>query len=122
MRVIIENNYQNMSKWAAEHVIERINAANPTPEKPFVLGLPTGSSPEGMYAELVKANKEGRVSFKNVLTFNMSMSICQRIIQRAITRLWPVISSTISTVRKRTSISSTAMPRTWLPSAPTTRR
>ena len=71
MRVIIENNYQNMSKWAAEHVIERINAANPTPEKPFVLGLPTGSSPEGMYAELVKANKEGRVYFKNVLTFNM---------------------------------------------------
>ena len=36
-----------------------------------MLGLPTGSSPEGMYAELVKANKEGRVSFKNVLTFNM---------------------------------------------------
>lgn len=71
MRLIIEKDYQNMSKWAAEHVIERINAANPTSEKPFVLGLPTGSSPEGMYAELVKANKEGRVSFKNVITFNM---------------------------------------------------
>ena len=60
-----------MSQWAAEHVIERINAFAPTPEKPFVLGLPTGSSPEGMYAALVKANKEGRVSFKNVITFNM---------------------------------------------------
>jgi glucosamine-6-phosphate deaminase len=36
-----------------------------------VLGLPTGSSPIGMYRELVKANKEGRVSFKNVITFNM---------------------------------------------------
>ncbi len=71
MRLIIEKDYQNMSKWAAEHVIKRINAANPTSEKPFVLGLPTGSSPEGMYAELVKANKEGRVSFKNVITFNM---------------------------------------------------
>ncbi len=71
MRLIIENDYQKMSKWAAEHVIKRINEFNPTPEKPFVLGLPTGSSPEGMYAELVKANKEGRVSFKNVLTFNM---------------------------------------------------
>jgi glucosamine-6-phosphate deaminase len=72
MRVIIESDYQKMSQWAAEHVIERINAFQPTKEKPFVLGLPTGSSPEGMYAELVKAYKEGRVSFKNVLTFNMN--------------------------------------------------
>ena len=71
MRVIIEPDYAKMSQWAAEHVIRRINEAKPTPEKPFVLGLPTGSSPEGMYACLVKANKEGRVSFKNVLTFNM---------------------------------------------------
>ena len=71
MRLIIEPNYAQLSKWAAEHVIKRINEFNPTPERKFVLGLPTGSSPEGMYAELVKANKEGRVSFKNVLTFNM---------------------------------------------------
>lgn len=71
MRLIIENDYQRMSQWAAEHVIKRINEAKPTAEKPFVLGLPTGSSPEGMYACLVKANKEGRVSFKNVITFNM---------------------------------------------------
>ena len=71
MRLIIESDYKRLSEWAANHVIERINAFKPTPEKPFVLGLPTGSSPEGMYAELVKAYKEGRVSFKNVLTFNM---------------------------------------------------
>lgn len=71
MRLIIESDYQSLSAWAAEHVIERINKANPTPEHPFVLGLPTGSSPEGMYAKLVEAYKEGRVSFKNVVTFNM---------------------------------------------------
>ena len=71
MRLIIEPDYAKMSQWAANHVIEKINAFNPTPDRKFVLGLPTGSSPEGMYAELVKANKEGRVSFKNVLTFNM---------------------------------------------------
>ena len=71
MRVIIEENYESLSRWAAEHVIERINKFNPSPEHPFVLGLPTGSSPEGMYARLVKACQEGRVSFKNVLTFNM---------------------------------------------------
>ncbi len=71
MRLIIEADYEKLSQWAANHVIDRINSANPTPEHPFVLGLPTGSSPEGMYAALVKANKEGRVSFKNVVTFNM---------------------------------------------------
>ena len=71
MRVIIEPNYDLMSQWAANHVIERINAAKPTPEKPFVLGLPTGSSPIGMYRALVKACQDGKVSFKNVVTFNM---------------------------------------------------
>lgn len=71
MRLIIENDYAELSQWAAEHVIKRINEFQPTASHPFVLGLPTGSSPEGMYAALVKACKEGRVSFKNVVTFNM---------------------------------------------------
>ena len=71
MRVIIEPDYEQLSRWAAEHVIKRINDFKPTPERKFVLGLPTGSSPVGMYRNLVKACKEGRVSFKNVLTFNM---------------------------------------------------
>ncbi len=71
MRVIIEPDYEQLSRWAAEYVIKRINEFNPTPEHKFVLGLPTGSSPVGMYRNLVKACKEGRVSFKNVLTFNM---------------------------------------------------
>ena len=71
MRLIIEKGYDALSKWAAEYVIKRINEFNPTPEHRFVLGLPTGSSPIGMYKELVKACKEGRVSFKNAVTFNM---------------------------------------------------
>lgn len=71
MRVIIEKNYEELSRWAARHVVETINAFQPTAEKPFVLGLPTGSSPMGMYAEIVKAVKAGEVSFKHVLTFNM---------------------------------------------------
>lgn len=71
MRLIIEKDYDQLSKWAAEHVIERINKFNPTPDHKFVLGLPTGSSPIGMYHALAEACKEGRVSFKNVLTFNM---------------------------------------------------
>jgi glucosamine-6-phosphate deaminase len=71
MRVIIEPNYEKLSQWAADYVVSKINAANPTAEKPFVLGLPTGSSPMGMYKALVKAHQEGKVSFKHVLTFNM---------------------------------------------------
>ena len=71
MRVIIQSDYQKMSQWAANHVIERINKFNPTPDHKFVLGLPTGSSPVGMYNYLVEANRAGKVSFQNVITFNM---------------------------------------------------
>lgn len=71
MRVIIEKDYDALSQWAAEYVINRINEFEPTEECKFVLGLPTGSSPIGMYKALVKAYQEGRVSFKNVITFNM---------------------------------------------------
>ena len=71
MRVIIQPDYQSVSKWAANYVASKINAANPTPEKPFVLGCPTGSSPLGMYKELIDLNKAGVVSFQNVVTFNM---------------------------------------------------
>ena len=72
MRVIIEKDYDAMSSWAAEYVIEKINSFIPTEQHPyFVLGLPTGSSPLGMYGNLVKAYKDKRVSFKNVVTFNM---------------------------------------------------
>ena len=60
-----------MSRWAAEHVIERINSYKPEDGRKFVLGLPTGSSPEGMYRALAEACAQGRVSFRNVVTFNM---------------------------------------------------
>lgn len=51
--------------------MSRINEFAPTPERPFVLGLPTGSSPEQVYAYLVEAYKSGNVTFENVVTFNM---------------------------------------------------
>ena len=71
MRVIIEPNYERMSKWAADYVAMRIKQANPTPEKPFKLGCPTGSSPLGLYRELIKKYEAGELSFQNVVTFNM---------------------------------------------------
>jgi len=71
VRVIIRPDYQDLSVWAAHYAAERINEAQPTTKNPFKLGLPTGSSPLGMYKELVAMNKRGEVSFKNVITFNM---------------------------------------------------
>lgn len=71
MRVVIKDTYDQMSKWAAQHIVERINAFAPTEQKPFVLGLPTGSTPIGTYQELIRLHQEGKVSFKNVVTFNM---------------------------------------------------
>lgn len=71
MRVIIKADYNGMSAWAAQHIVERINAFQPTENKPFILGLPTGSTPIGTYKELIHLNKKGEVSFRHVVTFNM---------------------------------------------------
>ncbi|TSA23283.1 glucosamine-6-phosphate deaminase [bacterium] len=71
MRVIIQSEYDLVSKWVASYVIRKIRDFKPTPDKPFVLGLPTGSSPLGTYKELVAMHKAGKVSFQNVVTFNM---------------------------------------------------
>lgn len=71
MRVIIQKNYDSLSSWAANYVASKINEFQPKESKPFVLGLPTGSSPLGMYKELVKLYEQGVVSFRNVVTFNM---------------------------------------------------
>ena len=71
MRLIIQSDYDMVSKWAANYVAKRIREFNPTAKNRFVLGLPTGSSPIGMYKELAKLNKKGAVTFKYVTTFNM---------------------------------------------------
>ena len=69
MKVIIQENYDKMCEWAANHIMQAIN--NHKENRPFVLGLPTGSSPLGVYKRLIEFNKAGKVSFKNVVTFNM---------------------------------------------------
>lgn len=69
MRVIIQENFEKMSKWAANHIAKKINSNKE--DRPFVLGLPTGSSPIEIYQELVRMNQEGEISFANVVTFNM---------------------------------------------------
>lgn len=71
MRVLIQPNYDAVAKWAADYVANAINTFAPSENRKFVLGLPTGSSPLGMYKELIAMNKAGEVSFKHVVTFNM---------------------------------------------------
>ena len=71
MRLLIQPTYEAMSRWAADYIASRINRAAHTAERPFVLGLPTGSSPIGTYKRLIELCQQGRVSFRHVVTFNM---------------------------------------------------
>ena len=71
MRLIDQPNYDLLSEWAANYVAKRINEFAPKEGNPFVLGLPTGSSPLGMYRNLIKLYQAGKVSFRTVVTFNM---------------------------------------------------
>ena len=71
MRIVIHQDYDKLSQWVACYVANKINAFTPTASKPYLLGHPTGSSPIGTYKHLVRLYKKGKVSFKNVVTFNM---------------------------------------------------
>ena len=71
MRILIHKDYDTLSKWIAYYVARNINLKRPTADRPFVLGLPTGSSPLGTYNELVELYRAGKVSFRHVVTFNM---------------------------------------------------
>ena len=66
MNIIVCKNYEEMSMHAAKMVAAQIK------EKPnCVLGLATGSTPEGMYADLIEMYKKGEISFKDVTSVNL---------------------------------------------------
>ena len=71
MRLVIQENAEEVGELVAAYVVKRINDFKPTAERPYVLGLPTGSSPLLAYKALVKAYNAGKVSFQHVITFNM---------------------------------------------------
>ncbi|XP_046394101.1 glucosamine-6-phosphate isomerase isoform X2 [Ischnura elegans] len=71
MRLVILESGDDVAEWAAKYVLKRINDFNPGPDKYFVLGLPTGGTPLGMYKKLIEFHKKGLISFKYVKTFNM---------------------------------------------------
>ncbi len=71
MKVIIRNTMKEASVWAARYIAEKINQKAACSSEPFVLGLCTGSTPIETYNELIRLVKDGKVSFKNVVSFNM---------------------------------------------------
>ncbi|ORY07822.1 glucosamine-6-phosphate isomerase [Basidiobolus meristosporus CBS 931.73] len=71
MRLIIRKDFDKVSYYVANYIKQRINQFKPTQERPFVLGLPAGSSPIGVYCYLIEFNRKGELSFEHVITFNM---------------------------------------------------
>ncbi len=66
MKLIITRDYEEMSRRAADIVISHMV------QKPdMVLGLATGSTPEGLYQKLIEAYRGGTIDFSNVRTFNL---------------------------------------------------
>lgn len=66
MKVIVTKNYDEMSEKAFE-IVKEVVVNN----KNAVLGLATGSTPLGLYAEMIKDHKENRTSYKDVKTLNL---------------------------------------------------
>ncbi|TKS72473.1 Glucosamine-6-phosphate isomerase 1 [Collichthys lucidus] len=71
MKLIILNDYDQASEWAAKYIRNKILLFKPGPDRYFTLGLPTGSTPLGCYKKLIEYYKNGEVSFQYVKTFNM---------------------------------------------------
>jgi len=68
MRLVIHPDYEKLCLWTANYIADKVNSCK---HRPFILGLPTGSSYLGIYRQLIKMHKDGKLSFKNVRTFNM---------------------------------------------------
>lgn len=71
MRLVILDDSSKVAEWSAKYVRNKIQNFKPGPNNHFVLGLPTGSTPLGMYQKLIEFCKTGTLSFKYVKTFNM---------------------------------------------------
>ena len=70
-RVICDAAPMTVGLWAANFVESRIRAFQPTGDRPFCLGLPTGGTPLEMYKHLVAKHQKGLLSFEHVMTFNL---------------------------------------------------
>lgn len=66
MTIYVEKDYEAMSKAAAEMLLDQVKE-----KKDAVLGLATGSTPIGMYDEVVKAYEKGEADFSDVVSYNL---------------------------------------------------
>lgn len=66
MKLLIEKDYESMSLAASKIIVEEI-IKNPK----AVIGLATGSTPMGMYKELIRMHKEEGLDFSQITTFNL---------------------------------------------------
>ncbi len=66
MKIVIVKNYDEMSQKASEIFVDLLKE-----KKDATLGLATGSSPIGIYKNLIKKYEEGVISFKDVKTYNL---------------------------------------------------
>lgn len=71
MHLMICRQGEAISQWTASYVLRRIHEFKPIAERPFVLALPTGGTPLGMYQQLVEFYQQGKLSFQHVVTFNL---------------------------------------------------
>jgi glucosamine-6-phosphate deaminase len=60
--LIIRDDPALVGDYIANYICKRINDFAPTAEKPFVIGLPTGSSPIPTYRSLIRLVKDGKLS------------------------------------------------------------
>jgi len=67
---VVYENSTEASKAVAKEIADLIKVKQ-AQKQPCILGLATGSSPKGLYAELVRLHKEEGLSFKNVVSFNL---------------------------------------------------
>lgn len=67
---LVFENSTAASKAVAKEIADLIKVKQ-AQKQPCILGLATGSSPKGLYAELVRLHKEEELSFKNVISFNL---------------------------------------------------
>lgn len=62
MRLIVRDDACSTAQYVAKYILDRLREFDPSPDRPFVLGLPTGSSPIEVYKILVSEYKAARIS------------------------------------------------------------
>lgn len=71
MRLIISPDYEQCSQWAADYVAYKIRPRARRKTNLSSWPFPPGSSPLGMFERLIGMFRKGRLSFQNVVIFNM---------------------------------------------------